>query len=96
MRINVEFCNVSGADKLRALERQAKEKRIRIWKDYQSNAQTFSEKEKDFHGTVVEVYNGDAISVKTASGAIKKVFLSSIRPPREPGRYVKLALALLF
>lgn len=35
---------------------------------------------------VVEVYNGDAISVKTTSGAVKKVFLSSIRPPREAGR----------
>lgn len=54
-----------------------------MWKDYQSNAQTFTGKEKDFTGTVVEVYNGDAISVKTTSGATKKVFLSSIRPPRE-------------
>ncbi|KAL5292914.1 SND1 family protein [Megaselia abdita] len=76
----------SGADKLRAAERQAKEKRLRLWKDYQSNAQQFSGKEKDFTGTVVEVYNGDAISVKTQNGAIKKVFLSSVRPPREAGR----------
>uniref|UniRef100_T1GLV3 TNase-like domain-containing protein n=1 Tax=Megaselia scalaris TaxID=36166 RepID=T1GLV3_MEGSC len=76
----------SGADKLRAAERQAKEKRLRLWKDYQSNAQQFSGKEKDFTGTVVEVFNGDAINVKTPNGAIKKVFLSSIRPPREAGR----------
>lgn len=76
----------SGADKLRSAERQAKEKRLRLWKDYQSNAQNFTGKEKDFLGTVLEVYNGDAINVKTLSGATKKVFLSSIRPPREAGR----------
>lgn len=76
-----------GADKLRVAERQAKEKKLRLWKDYQSNAQSFTGKEKDFTGTVFEVYNGDALSVKSASGAVKKVFLSSIRPPREAGRY---------
>lgn len=80
-----------GAEKLRAAERQAKEKRLRLWKDYQSNAQNFTGKEKDFTGTVVEIYNGDAISVKTTSGATKKVFFSSIRPPREAGRYVLIA-----
>jgi len=76
----------SGAEKLRQAERQAKEKRLRLWKDYKSNAQTFTGKEKDFTGTVVEILNGDAINVKTVSGAVKKVFLSSIRPPREAGR----------
>lgn len=79
-------CNSVGADKLRAAERQAKEKRLRLWKDYQSNAQNFTGKEKDFIGTVLEVFNGDAISVRTPSGATKKVFFSSIRPPREAGR----------
>uniref|UniRef100_A0A6B2EL05 Staphylococcal nuclease domain-containing protein 1 n=1 Tax=Phlebotomus kandelakii TaxID=1109342 RepID=A0A6B2EL05_9DIPT len=78
----------SGAEKLRAAEKQAKEKRLRLWKDYQSNVQNFSGKEKDFYGTVVEVYNGDALSVKSPSGAIKKVFLASIRPPREAARPV--------
>lgn len=77
-----------GAEKLRIAERQAKEKRLRLWKDYQSNAQTFTGKEKDFTATCIEVYNGDAISVKLATGGVKKVFLSSIRPPREAGRYV--------
>lgn len=86
----------SGAEKLRAAERQAKEKRLRLWKDYQSNAQNFTGKEKDFTGTVIEIYNGDAISVKTTSGATKKVFFSSIRPPREAGRYVSpLSLTLV-
>lgn len=76
----------TGADKLRVAERQAKDKRLRLWKDYQSNAPQFTGKEKDFTGLVVEVFNGDAISIKTPTGAVKKVFLSSIRPPREAGR----------
>lgn len=75
-----------GADKLRVAERQAKEKRLRLWKDFQLNAPQFTGKEKDFTGVVAEVFNGDAISVKTPTGAIKKVFLSSIRPPREAVR----------
>lgn len=32
----------SGADKLRAAEKEAKEKRLRIWKDYQSTTPTVS------------------------------------------------------
>lgn len=72
-----------GADKLRAAERLAKEKRLRLWQDYQSKAPTFNSKEKDFAGTVVEVFNGDAVNVKLPSGQIKKVFFSSIRPPRD-------------
>lgn len=75
-----------GADKLRAAERQAKENRLRLWKDYQSKAPAFNSKEKDFTGTVVEVFNGDAINVKLANGQVKKVFLSSIRPPRDVAR----------
>lgn len=82
----IQLQNYLGADKLRNAERQAKEKRLRLWKDYQSNAQNFTGKEKDFSGTVTEVFNGDAINVKLPSGAVKKVFLSSIRPPREAGR----------
>lgn len=78
-----QFCVFTGADKLRAAERVAKQNRVRLWKDYQPQQPAYSGKEKDFSGTVIEVYNGDAISVKLGSGQIKKVFLSSIRPPRE-------------
>lgn len=84
--IKLLFLKCTGADKLRSAEKQAKEKRLRLWKDYQSNAQNFTGKEKDFTGTVVEIYNGDAISVKTPTGTTKKVFFSSIRPPREASR----------
>lgn len=77
---------LSGVDKLRAAERQAKASRVRLWKDYQPPTATYTGKEKDFTGTVFEVINGDAISVKSTTGQIKKVFLSSIRSPREVGK----------
>ena len=73
----------SGADKLRANERIAKENRKRLWSDYQSKAPALNSKEKDFTGTVLEVFNGDAINVKLPNGQVKKVFFSSIRPPRD-------------
>jgi endonuclease YncB( thermonuclease family) len=42
-----------------------------------------SGKEKEYTATVVEVVNGDGLMVKTTDGTVKKVFLASIRPPRE-------------
>lgn len=81
-----QLINISGVDKLRAAERQAKTSRVRLWKDYQPPTATYSGKEKDFTGTVFEVINGDAISVKSPTGQLKKVFLSSIRSPREVGK----------
>jgi staphylococcal nuclease domain-containing protein 1 len=42
-----------------------------------------SGKEKEYTATVVEVVNADALMVKTADGTVKKVFLASVRPPRE-------------
>jgi endonuclease YncB( thermonuclease family) len=42
-----------------------------------------SGKEKEYTATVTEVVNGDALMVRTADGTVKKVFLASIRPPRE-------------
>lgn len=76
----------SGADKLRLAERKAKESRLRLWKDWQSTTPQISGKEKEFSGTVVEVINGDALTLKLGNGQLKKVFLSSIRPPKETGR----------
>ncbi|XP_021917779.1 staphylococcal nuclease domain-containing protein 1 isoform X1 [Zootermopsis nevadensis] len=73
----------SGADKLRAAEKLAKEGRIRLWKDYQGAGPQVSGKEKEYTATVVEVVNGDALMVKAADGTVKKIFLASIRPPRE-------------
>ncbi|XP_066992984.1 staphylococcal nuclease domain-containing protein 1 [Anabrus simplex] len=72
----------SGADKLRAAEKIAKEKKLRLWKDYQVTGPQISGKDKEFSGTVCEVVNGDALMIKLADGSVKKVFLASIRPPR--------------
>ncbi|KAL1502357.1 hypothetical protein ABEB36_007507 [Hypothenemus hampei] len=72
--------------KLRAAEAQAKSERKRIWKDYQARTPQLTGKAKEFTGTVVEVINGDALQLKLPDGSFKKVFLASIRPPREAGR----------
>lgn len=77
---------LSGADKLRAAEKIAKEKRLRLWADYKPPTQSINSKEKEVTGTVIEIFNGDAISVKVPNGQVRKIFFSSIRPPREPGR----------
>ncbi|PNF41236.1 hypothetical protein B7P43_G01504 [Cryptotermes secundus] len=73
----------SGSDKLRAAEKLAKEGKIRKWKDYQATGPQISGMEKEYTATVTEVVNGDALMVKTADGTVKKIFLASIRPPRE-------------
>lgn len=73
----------SGVEKLRAAERHAKEKRLRLWKDWQPNTPQVTGKEKEFTGLVTEVINGDALMVKLPNGTSRKVFLASIRPPRE-------------
>ncbi|KAJ8315336.1 hypothetical protein KUTeg_007486 [Tegillarca granosa] len=78
-----------GPDKLRAAEKIAKEKRLRIWKDYTPSGPTIDVKDKNFTGKVVEVVNGDALVVKLSDGSFKKVFLSSVRPPRQTAEVVE-------
>jgi len=70
-----------GPEKLRAAEKLAKEKRLRIWKNYKPAESTVNIKDKTFQGKVVEVVNGDALVLKVDT-TFKKVFLASIRPPR--------------
>lgn len=72
-----------GAEKLRAAEKLAKEKRVKIWKDYKPSESTVNIKDKNFAGKVVEIVNGDAMVVKMDNASYKKVFLASIRPPRQ-------------
>ncbi|XP_059470749.1 staphylococcal nuclease domain-containing protein 1 [Neocloeon triangulifer] len=73
----------SGSDKLRAAEKQAKEKRIRRWKDWTpSAASLLTGKEKEYTGTVMEIVGADALIVRLSNGQDKKIFLASIRPPR--------------
>ncbi|XP_013400394.1 staphylococcal nuclease domain-containing protein 1 [Lingula anatina] len=71
-----------GADKLRTAEKFAKEKRLRIWKDFTPSTPTVELKDKNFSGKVVEVVNGDSLMVKIGENQYKKCFLSSVRPPR--------------
>jgi len=69
-------------DKYRQAERSAKERQLRIWKDYVPSTAAIDIKDKEFTGKVLEVVNGDAIVVKKPSGEAKKIFFSSLRPPR--------------
>ena len=72
----------TGADKLRAAEKFAKDKRIRLWKDYSAKSSAVEIKDKTFTAKVIEVLNGDGMVLKMADGSSKKIFLSSIRSPR--------------
>ncbi|XP_065668229.1 staphylococcal nuclease domain-containing protein 1 [Hydra vulgaris] len=71
-----------GHEKYRQAEKFAKEKKLRIWKDYKPSTTLLAIKDKEFHGKVVEIVNGDAIVVKVSGNELKKVFFSSLRPPR--------------
>ncbi|CAH2103312.1 unnamed protein product [Euphydryas editha] len=73
----------SGASTLRSAERAAKDAKLRIWTNYVSNAPVIAAKDKEFTATVMEVVNGDALVVKLPTNVQKKIFLASIRPPRE-------------
>lgn len=72
--------NRNEIEKLKKAEKIAQEKRLRLWKDYTPPPKIDG---KSFEGTVVEVINGDALVVKTSNGEQRKIFLASIRPPRD-------------
>lgn len=71
-----------GADKYRTAEKMAKEAKLRVWKNYTSQSSNISEADKNFSGKVVDINSGDSIMIKQHDGTFKKIFLSSIRPPR--------------
>lgn len=71
-----------GAEKLRQAEKIAKEKKVRLWKDYTASTVKLDIKDRCYTGKVVEVVNGDGLVVKTQDGEYRKIFLASIRPPR--------------
>lgn len=71
-----------GPEKLRAAEKIAKQKKLRLWVDYKPAASNVSDKDREFSGRVVEVVNGDALVILKNDGSSKKIFLASIRPPR--------------
>uniref|UniRef100_A0A1I7T3P5 Staphylococcal nuclease domain-containing protein 1 n=1 Tax=Caenorhabditis tropicalis TaxID=1561998 RepID=A0A1I7T3P5_9PELO len=74
-----------GAQKLRDAEKQAKEKRMRLWKSYQPTSSTFSGDRKAFTAKVIEVVLSDAVVVQKEDGTELKLHLSSVRLPRESG-----------
>ncbi|KAJ8031554.1 nuclease domain-containing protein 1 [Holothuria leucospilota] len=71
----------TGTERLRAAEKVAKEKKLKLWKEYIA-APTIDITEKTLSGKVVEVVNADALVIKTSSGEFRRINLASIRPPR--------------
>merc|ERR1719365_367445 len=67
-----------GPEKYRTAEKSAKERKVRLWRNYKPTESTLSDKEREFTGKVVEVVNGDALMVK-AGGKVRKLHLASIR-----------------
>lgn len=62
--------------------RDAKGRRVRIWRDWEQKESGIQEKDKEFTGKVIQIVNADAIAVKTNDGEVRTIHLSSIRPPR--------------
>lgn len=61
----------------------AKEKQLRIWKDFKSTGKTTEKGNQDsWGGKVIEVHSGDSLSVQNLSnGVVKRLFLSNVRAP---------------
>eukprot|EP00088_Acartia_fossae_P009398 TRINITY_DN1454_c0_g2_i3.p1 TRINITY_DN1454_c0_g2~~TRINITY_DN1454_c0_g2_i3.p1 ORF type:complete len:902 (-),score=331.27 TRINITY_DN1454_c0_g2_i3:535-3240(-) len=71
----------AGPEKYRAAEKSAKERKVRLWKNYTAQAPKIADKDREFTGKVVEIVNGDAIVVKVGKD-FKKIHLASIKPPK--------------
>lgn len=71
-----------GAEKLRAAEKQAKDKRLRLWRSYQPSATNTGDR-KAFNAKVTEVVMSDALMIQLDDGSERKIFLSSVRLPRD-------------
>lgn len=65
---------------LRGAEKGAKERRLRLWKDYVPP--NFGGDMAEYLGKVVEIVSGDTIIVVDGSDVERRVSLSSIRAPR--------------
>lgn len=80
--------HTASAPQLRAAERAAKDKRLRLWRDYvpPNHGGDMGE----FAGKVVEVVSGDTLVVTDPTNAERRISLSSLRCPRmgrEPEPY---------
>ena len=56
-------CVTGGPEPYRKAQAAAKEKKLRLWRNYEAPAQTINPRDKEFTGKVVEIVNGDAIMV---------------------------------
>ncbi|KAF7729367.1 hypothetical protein EC973_004624 [Apophysomyces ossiformis] len=65
-----------GPVALRNAERAAKEKKLRIWRDFVAKEKT---NDSEFDGQVVKIVNGDTIVVKTKAGVERKIQFASLR-----------------
>ena len=83
MKVCVQ-CKLFEGDvsKYRNAEKAAKMARKRIWKNWEPADAAIPENEREFSGKVIQIVNSDSLSIDTEQGAIKQVFLSSIRPVR--------------
>ncbi|KAG1640187.1 hypothetical protein G6F44_007079 [Rhizopus delemar] len=74
----------SGPTPLRNAEKMAKEKKLRLWRNFVAKAATES---NEFDASVVRILTGDTVLVKTKNGGIeKKLQLASIKQaPRGAG-----------
>merc|ERR1712223_1689118 len=75
-------CVTGGGEKYRTASAEAKQKKLKLWKDFVSSGPVIPAKDKEFTGKVVEIVNGDAIMVKKSKTDTRKIHLASIRPPR--------------
>lgn len=67
-------------EELRAAESTAKQERKGIWKNYK---ETVKADRSQSTAKVVEVIAADMLVIKDSSNNLKKIFISSIRPPRK-------------
>jgi staphylococcal nuclease domain-containing protein 1 len=78
-------------DRLKAAEHEAKEKKLRIWASYVPPKPLSRQEEKkvakpgrEVTGIVIEVANSCCITIQDPSGVDHKIYLSSVRGPRDP------------
>ncbi|KAF5838613.1 hypothetical protein DUNSADRAFT_2521 [Dunaliella salina] len=73
----------SGAQRLRDLEKAAKQQRVGMWVNYVPPPTNQTKLSDSFTGKVIEVVSGDCLVVKDqSSGVERRLQLSSLRAPR--------------
>ncbi|KAJ3018543.1 hypothetical protein HKX48_002822 [Thoreauomyces humboldtii] len=73
-----------GPQKYRAAEQKAKDRKLRIWKNYAGKAK-IGGPEPEFDGIVTRVLSGDTLLVESlATGKERRIQLASIRAPKGP------------